>query len=290
MIKSIKERQKIRGDIFEKSKKFYKKIDEIIKKIKPLDKIKTKLQLKYGVINSNTENQNKIKAIKTIIYISIFTLLSIIVEFKMMGIWYLVIPVAIVTMISPYALLFFLLNMKLSRLREQFPEAVNIFITKYTSEKNKERALQNTYLELQNPIRYEFRRLSTMIANQSNITKAIANFCKRVDYVWAEMFGELLVLNHTIAEDIGDELNEFSLLMAEDQALETHRKTEVNGTKAINIIVAVFAVFAVLFNLVLFKSEAVNIYFERYIGIASISIGIVTIALSLLATFYIEKN
>lgn len=290
IINRLKCRIKTRGDILNRKIKFYNKIDTIISKVKILNKIKEKLQLEYGVINSSTENKNRIKAIKTIFYMTVTTLILAFILAFVIKIWYLFILISIAIAVFPYIILFAVLDLKLSKLNKQFPEAVNIFITKYTSEKNKDKALQRTYIELENPIRYEFMRLARMMANKGNILEAVNGFTKRVNYIWAEVFGELLILNHTTVEDIGDELNELSILMAEDQTLEAHKKAEITETKSVNIVVALLVFAAIIFNISVFKGEAINIYFERYIGLASISIGIVIVIICLILTFYFERD
>lgn len=290
IIKGIKNNIKPRGDILNRKVKFYEKVEKYIDKIKVLREIKESLQLKYGVINSSTERKNRISAIKTVLNISVISIVSIITVTTVINIWYMVILLSLGIIIFPYVILFAALNMKLNKLKKQFPEALNIFITKYTSDKNKDRALQRTYVELQNPIRYEFKRLSTQMANKSNVKGAIDCFLVRVEYIWAEVFGELLALNHSSVENIGDELNELGILMAEDQSLEAHKKSEISSTRNINIIVAVFIVASILFNIVTLGQEAINIYFEKYIGTVSIGAGIIAIIGCLSLTFYFEKS
>lgn len=288
--KGLKDSLRTRGDILNRKEKIYFKLDILISKLKPLDSIKQRLKLMYGVINSSTENKNRIKAVNTILYITVITLILITILASMVKVWYLFILISLALAVFPYVVLFAVLNLKLNKLNKQFPEAVNIFITKYTSERNKDKALQRTYTELDNPIRYEFMRLARMMANKGNIYQAIKSFTKRVNYVWAEVFGELLILNHTTVENIGDELNELSLLMAEDQTLEAHKRAETTETKMVNVIIALFTIAGVIFNIVFFKTEAINIYFERYVGIVSISTALVTIIICLSLTFYFDKS
>jgi len=255
-----KNKEKLRGNILNRKLKLYNKIDKYKGKITPLEKIKKTLQLKYGVINSSTEEKNRVAAVKTIFNITVISGILIIIDFTIIKVWYLAMLLAIGIIIFPYTIFFPILNLRLSKLNKQFPDAVNIFITKYTSNKNKDKALQRTYKELEYPIRYEFMRLSKMVANKRNIIGAIKSFCRRVDYVWAESFGELLILNHTTVDDIGDELNELGILMAEDQALEAHKQAEIGETKSVNFFVAGFVLAAPIMNLAIFKEEAIKIY------------------------------
>lgn len=289
-IMAIKSNLPERKSILNKRIKFYNKIDSHISKLKPTNKIKEKLQLKYGVINSSTESKNRIAAVKTIFYISIFSIISIVLVSYVIGIWYMVVLVSLGVIALPYLILFSILEIELNKLKRQFPEGINTFITKYTSDKNKDRALQSTYLELENPIRFEFKRLSRMMANKSNIYEAVSNFCKRTGYVWADIFGELLIMNHNEVEDIGDELNELGLLIAEEQSLEAHKKAALSGTKTVNLIVVAFTAAAIFFNVAVFKSEAINIYFQSYLGRVSVSVAFVTAVISVALTFYFEKN
>lgn len=292
IMKAFKKRREQRGDILGKWDKYYDSADMLIGKVAALKNIKEKLQLKYGVLSSSTERKNRKSAIKTIIIITITTLILGIFIFKIIKIWYMSLLIMIGFIFFSYIILFTILNFKLLKLKRQFPEAINIFITKYTSDKNKDIALRRTYGELDNPIRYEFRRLSTMSANKSieRIQEAIKSFYKRVDYIWAEVFGELLLLNHTTVKDIGDELHELSILMAEDQAIEVHKRSEIGMTKAVNYLVALCVFLAIFFNVVFLKNQAIHIYFESYLGIMSIGIAVVVTIVCLSLTYYFEKS
>lgn len=290
IIQGLKNKVKKRGDIFNRKFKFYDEVEKYINRVKPLEQMKNQLQLKYGVINSSTERKNKVSAIKTILNITIISVVSIVISILVINIWYMIILISLGIVIIPYVILFGILNMKLNKLKKQFPDAVNIFITKYTSDKNKDRALQRTYPELENPMRYEFKRLSTQMANKTNVKGAINSFLKRVEYIWAEVFGELLLLNHSTVEDIGNELNELGILMAEDQSLEAHKRSEISSTRNINIVVAVFIIASIVFNILVLGEEAINIYFARYIGMVSIGAGIISIFSCLVLTFYFEKS
>ncbi|MTI53793.1 type II secretion system F family protein [Geosporobacter ferrireducens] len=290
LIRSIKQNTQIRGEVLVLKNEFYEKVDRGISKIKVLDGLKEELQLKYGVINGNTENKNRIAAVKTIFFLSILSLLCIVVFAYVIKIWYLVVPVAIGMLFFPYGVLFSLLHMKMSVLKDQFPDAVNVFITKYPAEKNKDKALQKTYVELENPMRFQFMRLARDLANKTDVEKAVYRFCKRINYIWTDIFGELLIMNHHSVGDIGPELNEFSLLMLEDQVMEAQQRAEISATKTVNFLVAAFVGIVVLINIAIFKAEAMNIYFQQYAGIASISIAVLTIIICLSLTFYFEKS
>lgn len=282
-----------RNDILNKRLKFYKKVDKLlIEKIHILNKVKKSLQLKYGVISSSTEGRNNIKAIKTIINLTVVSLIIIIGFSFIIRIWYLIIPISIGVIFFPYILLFAVLNLKLGQLHDQFPNALNIFFTKYTSEKNKDVALKKTYPELSNPIRYEFRRLSTTMANKSleNVVSAVNSFCKRVNYIWADVLGDLLILNHTTVNNIGEELNELNLLMIQDQSIEADKKAETNSNKIVNFLVAGFVVLAVIFNIIFLKHQAINIYFQTYQGIMAISLSVLVVVACLSLTVYFEKS
>lgn len=289
-IKVLQNEVKTREKIIDDKEQFYKKTEKIILKSKLLKWVKEELQLRYGVINSNTEKQNRIIAIKTMIRMTIISTAATILAALVIKVWYLMILLAVAFFIFPYVILFMFLNFKLIKLKEQFSNALNVFITKYTSDKNKDKALQRTYQELQYPMKYEFMRLSRRMANKSDVRGAVRDFSRRVNYIWAEVFGELLIMNQDSVENIGDELNELSIIMLEDQAIEADKQAEINSDKSINLFMAFCMVIAVLVNLSIFKEEAINIYFERYIGIMAIAIAIVSAVVCISLTMYFSKT
>lgn len=289
-IKALREEIKTRDKIIDDKEEFYKKIEKIILKFKLLAWVKEELQLKYGVINSNTERQNRITAVKTMIRMTMISAGTTVLAALVIKVWYLVILIAAAFFAFPYVILFMFLNFRLIKLKEQFSNALNVFITKYTSDKNKDKALQRTYPELQYPMKYEFMRLSRRMANKSDVKGAVRDFSRRVNYIWAEVFGELLIMNQDSVENIGDELNELSIIMLEDQAIEADKQAEINSDKSINLFIAFCMAIAVLVNLSIFKGEAINIYFERYIGIVGIAISAVTAVVCISLTMYFSKS
>jgi len=279
----------MRRKLKEQQNRFWGRVERIISRVRFLDGIKKQLSLKLGVINSSPEENNTRRISKLMSALTLASSAVFILVIERLGTWYVVLVTAVVVFCLPYLLISMILDILCSLPQKQFPSAVNVFITKYTTFKNKDGALKNTYQELKNPIRYEFKRLSRATAGKSGIEGAVEGFKKRMDYLWADVFGELLLINHYLVRDIGPMLQEFSILMARDQVLEANKRAEISGTRFTNFFLAGATAGALLFNLMYFKEEAYYIYFQSYAGTATLSIAGGVMVICLLLTLYFEK-
>lgn len=287
--KAAETRIPARKKLAEHGNRFWETAERLISRVKALDNVRANLALKLAVVNSSPEESNTRRAVRIMVVLSLLSLLISVLLARYTGVWYVFLVSAAGVFCLPYLFISFMLEMLCSLPQKQFPGAVNVFITKYATFRNKDAALRHACRELKNPIRYEFKRLSRAMAGKADIEEAVAGFKKRVKYLWAEVFGELLLINHYLVKDIGPMLQEFSILMAGDQVLEANRRAELSGTRFTNFFLAAATVGALLFNLGYFMDEAYYIYFRSYSGMVVLGIAGMVTVVCLLLTLYFER-
>jgi Flp pilus assembly protein TadB len=278
-----------RRKLKEQKNRFLDMVERIVSRVRVLEGIRSGLALKLAVVNSGPEESNAQRALNIMLVLTALSAAVSIFLVRRPGVWYISLILSAAVFCLPYLLLFPALDILCGIPRKQFPGAVNVFITRYTTFGNKDAALKNTCRELKNPIRYEFKRLYRAMAGKADIEGAVEGFKRRMNYLWAEVFGELLLINHYLVRDIGPMLQEFSILMAGDQVLEAGRRAELSGARFTNFFLAAATVGAVLFNLAYFGEEAFYIYFRSYPGVVGLGLAGAVTVVCLVLTLYFEK-
>ncbi len=278
-----------RRKLEEQRNRFWSAVEKAVSRIRVVNGVRKELALKLAVVNSSTEESNDRKAVMIMFILFVVCAAVWVILSYRSGVWYISLVLAAAVFCSPYFVIFPVLDILCGLPRKQFPGAVNVFITKYATFGNKDAALKNTYKELKNPIRYEFKRLSGSMAAKADIEQAVKRFERRMGYLWAEVFGELLLINHYLVRDIGPMLQEFGILMAGDQILEANRRAELSGARFTNFFLAGAALGAVLFNLAYFREDAYYIYFRSYAGVMGLGAAGAVILICLVLTLYFER-
>ena len=229
--------------------KIMKTVDKIIFKYKWLQNIRESYSMKLTVILNKDKYQCNA-------YITLYCLLSVFISIiigvlllTILTVWHFVLLISLsVLYISIYAGTLWV-KMKMNKIYEQFPEALQVFTDEYMEFKNIKSAIDNSYNIMPEKIGKVFEKLSRELSSGRNIKESIANMADSFEYVWGYAFAHILLMSYEGAGNIEEDLIYLGTLISEELTIEEEVKTEMATNKIIFIILNVLTVVMFVINM-----------------------------------------
>lgn len=245
---------------------------EITKKIERktiLDKILDKLifirksEEKIDIMLSVLDIQNKTP--RSITKMRIFWgLLGILVGILLRNIMAMPLIAAVAFNIPMY-----LMNRNMQKRRmvynDQILEALQIFVTDYTTTKSVQKTLENTCAKIKRPLRTEFERLARRLHSGIPVNECFLDFAKRTQNQWITFFAQVMMMYYRNGGDFVPHLTGIVRTMSSEKLIEEQNNTELAGLKTMNMVLV--ALFPVAFIVsVLFSPDTVRVFTETGAG------------------------
>ena len=226
-----------------------KRADKIIFKSKWLQNIRENYSIKLTVILGKDKHQCD-AYITLYCMISIFTAITIgVLLLAVLTLWNFVLLICLTVLyIFIYAGTLWV-KMKMNKIYEQFPEALQVFTDEYMEFKNIKSAIDNSYNKMPEQIGKVFEKLSRELSSGKNIKESITNMADSFEYVWGYAFAHILLMSYEGAGNIEEDLIYLGTLISEELTIEEEVKTEMATNRIIFIILNMLTVVVFVINM-----------------------------------------
>lgn len=258
----------IMGDMVEKRKSilkrvsdqpFYKgvldqildSIDFIIEREKRLDKKMAVLDVKY---TARTLTKLEILGVLVAILISIH-LKNILV----------VIPLSIICANLPVAYVEMKINNKIRLFDDQVLEALQLFITEYTTTKSVQKTIVEICPKLKYPLRREFELLARKLNSGANIEESFLSFAERTQNKWLMVFSQMMITYFRLGGDFTPHLLSITQNITNEKILNEQNNTELVFLRWLNIAMNALVPVAYISNRFVNPQNA-NVFVETPLG------------------------
>jgi len=233
--------------------------DNLLDKIPLIKKSEEKIEIALSVLDmqdANPRTITKTRMVYGFVGLAIAILLRNIMVVPLLVFVFAFIPIVF-------------LNRKLKKRRslynEQVQEALQVFVTDYTTTKSVQKTLENVCLKVKRPLRGEFERLVRRLNSGVPANDCFLEFSKRTQNQWIVFFSQVMMMYFRNGGDIVPHLTGIVRTMSTEKLIEEQNNTELAGLKNINF--ALVLLFPVVFVIsVLVSPDTVRIFTETMPG------------------------
>lgn len=268
--------------------KFINKLSKYISKNKILDKKLNKCINKLNLINNKDYVENKGFLYAYMMLQIIISLLVGIISIFIFSVWYASIVLIIVSIFFLFYLFYVCMNIKVKKVYNQFPLALQMFTEEYVINKNIKNAFNNSYKKMPIEIGKIFERLSREL-NSSTYIKTIIEFSNAFDYIWCYAFCEILIMSYDgDTYDISEELIYLNELIYDEIKEDEETITAISESKSVFVVLNIITTIIFIFNLFLNKSS-LNLYFKTVVGNIIIIFWLISIIIGIVSSNVLKK-
>lgn len=228
-LKKIQNKNSILSSV-NNSRNFYKGfIDNVLDKIPFLVKEEEKTN-KYMITISDKIN------VRTFTKIKLFGILlsfGIAIYFKNLLSF---VPLVMIFWNLPNFLFEFIANKRMRHFEDQFIDALQIFITDFTTIKSVRKSLTNITPQLKNPLKEEFERLNRELNSGESIEKSFVSFAERTKNKWVLVFSQLMITYFRIGGDITEQVMNITKRINAEKINDEENTTELSMLRMLNIV------------------------------------------------------
>ena len=244
---------------------FVEKIDEWLRAVPILHRLKEKYVMKLSVVNTYKRSHNNALSIGFLIMSVVVVLMLSFMLFKVMNLWYVILVIALLILYLMHYGFATYLNYKLKRVYEQFPVAIQMFTDIYITNKSIKNALTDSYVDMPKDVGLVFERLARKLSSGHEYDKYIHEFADSLSYVWGYAFAELLLMSYEGSGDISNDLLFLNELMNDDLQDEEESKAEMTTNKTLFMVLNLITVIVFVGN-IFFSPIAKELYFYTTTG------------------------
>lgn len=268
--------------------KIINRVDKLLSKNKFIYRYKMDLVRRLNLVNDHPQSINENLATFIIgMGIAVFVTVSI-VFFFVFKLWYIFLTLGV---LAGY-LFVYAVNMSIAvrrrKIQKEFPEALQVFIDMYITNKNIRTTLMRSYKKMPKQIKPAFERLSRSLSSSHRFEEYILDFAKSLDYVWGYAFAELLIISYEGAGDIDEELLLLNELVNDDILAEEETSGELAQNKTLFFIINIATLITFIFNIVA-NPIGKEIYFYTTTGGNLILIWVITVVIGIVTSHLMEQ-
>lgn len=223
--------------------------DNIICKNKKLKSIKEKYAAKLRITSVKSELQCSAYIIGYLLISLIIALAAAFIFSILLSIWHFIVLISI----SVFCILIYsgtlYIKIKMDKIYNQFPEALQIFIDEYIEYKNIKKAIDNSYSRMPMQVGGVFEKVSRQLSSGENFKRSIMSMADGLDYIWAHTFAEILILSYAGAGNIEEDLLYLNTLICEEATIEEEMRTEAATNKIIFIVLNILTIIIFVINM-----------------------------------------
>lgn len=268
-------------EIMQKKLKNQKILEQLISKIKYLQKLSEELDIKISVCGFSETSYDVLQ--KSFIFSLIGVLLGI----------FMLNPIAIIL----FALIGFAIpivnindkfHKQFKKTDRQILRALQLFLNEYQKTKNITEVLESICPKLEYPIKSAFEKLLRQINSGINMKKALNNFAKEMKNEWIYMFVNALIMNEEKGSEIIDVLMRTITEIANKEIVRSENDMETFSGRILNKIMMFTVPGAFIFVLIA-QPEAKYLFFNTFQGKMVINIAVILCIVSFVITRVTEK-
>lgn len=223
--------------------------NSIICKNKKLKNIKERYAAKLVIMSDKSEAHCS-AYVTGYLLISLITALAAAAIFStLLAIWHFIVLISI----SVFCILIYsgtlYIKIKMDKIYNQFPEALQIFIDEYIEYKNIKKAIDNSYARMPMQVGGVFEKISRQLSSGENLKKSIMSMADGLDYIWAYTFAEILLLSYAGAGNIEEDLMYLNTLICEEATIEEEMRTDAATNKIIFIVLNILTIIIFAINM-----------------------------------------
>lgn len=262
----------------------------IIEKIPFALKLRNKLSIDLAVITKKEKRYNLKYAEILIVMIVFIFCTSLVLSIILLRYAVLVIFVPILSTLISIMILLKIIEVSRKRLKNDIPEIILIFTSKFAVTENVLRSLQESMKFIPDTHKYEFTRLITAMASAEDYVSALEEYKTRINDPFCDNFVELLKTNYIRNENILQGLVELQTYIATAKKIELTRHNELYDQRLNLYLGIVFVLFSMCLDIYLLGDFCVDYYFETFGGLLLTIVTFSWIIISLLVVAISERT
>jgi len=180
-------------------------------------------------------------------------------------------------------------NKRRSLYDEQVLEALQIFVTDYTTTKSVQKTLEGICTKIKQPLKGEFERLGRKISSGVPVNECFLEFAKRTGNQWIMFFSQVMIMYFRNGGDFVPHLTGIIRTMSLEKLSEEQNKTELAGLKAINLALVLLTPI-VFFISIMVSPEALMLFTQTDTGRYIVFFAIASCLFSLVMGGKIAEN
>lgn len=178
---------------------------------------------------------------------------------------YIVIPLVVIGMSVPTALIEVRIKKRVALFNDQILEAFQLFITEYTTIRSVQKTIVEISSKLKNPLRKEFERLGRKLNSGEPIEECFLEFAERTQNKWTLIFAQMMITYFRNGGDFTEQLLNITKNITNEKILTETNTTELSSMRTINVIMNALVPVAYVMNRFINPEDA-KVFVETRIG------------------------
>jgi len=148
---------------------------------------------------------------------------------------------------------------------DQVLEALQVFVTDYTTTKSVQKTLENVCLKIKRPLRNEFERLTRKLYSGVSANECFLDFSKRTQNQWIMYFSQVMMMYFRSGGDFIPHLTGIIRTMSSEKLIEEQNLTELSSLRTINLVLVLL--FPIVFVISIFAApDTLRVFTETAMG------------------------